>query len=81
MKILLIAVGKTAGKPLTAMIEDYVARLKHYTPFEMEIVPELKNTRGLTPMVQKQREGDLVVKRLRAGVGVVLLDEKGHELR
>lgn len=68
-------------KHLIALINDYTERVKHYMPFEMEVIPELKNTKALTPEQQKEREGELLQKQLREGDHVVLLDEGGKEYR
>ncbi len=81
MKLQLIVVGKTTSAPLDAMIRDYTGRLKHYLPFEMEVIPELKNTKTMTEEQQKAREGELIRKSLKEGDYVVLLDEGGRELR
>ena len=55
--------------------------MRHYLPFEMEVIPELKNTKALTADQQKSREGELIRKTLREGDHVVLLDEGGREFR
>lgn len=81
MKLHLILVGRTTDKHLIALTDDYVARLKHYVPFDVEIIPELKNTKALTPDEQRVREGELIRRSLREGDHVVLLDEGGEELR
>ena len=81
MKLHLLVVGKTTDKHLDALIQDYVGRVKHYMPFEMEVIPELKNAKALTFEQQKEREGELIVKSLRDGDYVVLLDEGGREFR
>lgn len=81
MKLLLLVVGKTTDRHLDALIQDYVARVKHYMPFDMEVIPELKNAKALTFEQQKEREGELIVKSLKDGDYVVLLDEGGRELR
>lgn len=81
MKVTFLVVGKTIDKHLTALIDDYAARLTHYVPFEMEVVPELKNAKALTPEQQKEREGELLLRSLREGDHVVLLDEGGREFR
>ena len=62
MKLQLIVVGKTTSAPLQGMISDYTSRLKHYIPFEMEVIPELKNTKALTPEQQKTKEGEAIRK-------------------
>ena len=81
MKVLFLVVGKTIDKHLNALIDDYVKRVTHYMPFAMEVIPELKNTKALTPEQQKEREGELIQKQLRDGDYVVLLDEGGKEFR
>lgn len=81
MKVQFIVVGKTIDKRLSALIDEYVARVKHYVPFEMEVIPELKNTKSMTVAQQKAREGELLRKALREGDHVVLLDEGGREFR
>lgn len=63
------------------MINDYEQRTKHYIPFEIEIIPELKNTKSLSTEQQKEKEGELICKSLQPGDYIVLLDEKGVEYR
>ena len=79
MKGVLIVVGKTTDKRFEAIIREYVERICHYIPFAVEVIPELKNTKGLSQEEQKQREGELIQKSLQAGDFVVLLDEHGSE--
>ena len=81
MKTILILVGKTTDKHFQASINDYVERIGHYMPFEIETIPELKNTKNLSEEQQKQAEGELILKKLKAGDEVVLLDEYGKEYR
>lgn len=80
MKILFLVVGKTNGKYFNEAIDDYRNRLKFYIPFEMEVIPELKNAKNLSFEQQKEKEADLILKSLQGGDHVVLLDEKGKEL-
>lgn len=79
MKIHLILIGKTDKEYLKTGIDIYVSRLKHYFPFEVEIIPDIKNTRNLSEEQQKEKEGDLILKALQPGDYVVLLDDKGKE--
>ena len=79
MKGVLIVVGKTTDKRFEAIVEEYAGRIRHYIPFAIEVVPELRNTKGLSQSEQKQREGELILKSLQAGDHVVLLDEHGSE--
>lgn len=79
MKILFLVVGKTNGSYFNEAIADYKNRLKFYIPFDMEVIPELKNAKSLSFEQQKEKEADLILKTLQSGDHVVLLDEKGKE--
>ena len=83
MKVTLLVVGKTTDPHIIALIDDYKRRLTHYLPFEMVVIPELKNAKNLTEEQQKQQEGELILKAVGKGATahVVLLDEHGCEYR
>ena len=81
MKTALILVGKTNDTHLQAIINDYAERITHYMPFEIIIIPELKNTKSLSEEQQKVREGELIMKQLTAQDTVILLDERGKQYR
>ena len=77
MKILLLFVGKTTQSFVEAGIAEFSDRLKHYIPFEIKIVPDLKNTGNLSFDQIKEKEGELIAKHLQQGDYIVLLDERG----
>lgn len=77
MKIELLTVGKTTDAYLQAGIDVYVNRLKHYIPFQLTELKDLKNTRKLTEEQIKQKEGELIMKLIQPGDWLVLLDERG----
>lgn len=79
MKIVLLAVGKTDVNYWKDALNDYRERLIHYIPFEMEIIPDIKNVKNMTEIQQKEKEGELILKYLQPGDHAVLLDEKGKE--
>lgn len=79
MKISLLVVGKTVEPYFVQGIEEYSKRLAHYVPFEMIVIPELRNTKSLSTDQQKEREADLILKALQPGDYIVLLDEHGKE--
>ena len=81
MKTVLLVVGKTVDKHLVALMEDYVERTKHYMTYDVEVIPDLKSTKNLSEEVQKEKEGELILKALQPGDYVVLLDEGGKEMR
>lgn len=77
MKTLLILVGKTTDKLYVTGINDYRDRINHYMPFDIHVIPELRNTRNLTEDQQKDKEGELILSLIQPGDTVVLLDEHG----
>lgn len=79
MKIKLLAIGKTDDKNLSALIQTYQNRLKHYIKFEFEIIPDLKNAKNLSEAQQKEKEGELLLKKLQPTDQVLLLDDKGKD--
>ena len=81
MKINLILTGKTTSKTFQAIIDDYSERVTHYIPFDVTVIPELKNTKALSQEQQKKAEGELIQKQLQDSDYVVLLDEHGKEFR
>lgn len=52
MKTTLLVVGRTVEQHFITAINDYVQRTKRYLSFEMEVIPELKNTKSLSMEVQ-----------------------------
>ena len=81
MKIKLLAIGKTDDSRLEGLIAEYQKRLGHYIKFELELIPDLKKAKHLSEKEQKQREGELILKRVTAADQLILLDEKGHQFR
>jgi len=80
MKIIVLMMGKTNVKPVAELITDYTNRLKHYISTEIIIIPELKNTKNLNEIEQKEKEGALILKHIDKTDEVILLDEKGKML-
>ncbi len=77
MKITLLVIGKTDAAYLREGIDIYLKRLKHYIPFEIDVIPDIKKARNLTADLQKQKEGELILSRLGAGKELHLFDEGG----
>ncbi len=78
MKITLLVIGKTDAGYFVDAITEYQKRLEHYIPFDIQIIPDLKNTKSLTVEQQKEKEGgELILKSIQPGDYIVLLDEKG----
>lgn len=79
MKITLLTVGKTDKDWIRQGIDVYTSRLKHYIPFSIVEIPELKNVSALSKEQIKTREGELILKNIRPADDVIILDEKGKE--
>lgn len=79
MKIKLLVIGKTDDKNLVQLIEKYQKRLQHYIKFQLEVIPDIKNSKNLSPHQQKEKEGELILSKLQNTDQLVLLDEKGKE--
>ena len=79
MKITLLTVGKTTNPHLIKLQDEYQNRLKFYIPFEMVVIPELKNTKSLSVSEQIEKEADMILKHIELNDKVVLLDEKGKQ--
>jgi 23S rRNA (pseudouridine1915-N3)-methyltransferase len=80
MKLVLIVIGKTEEDWANQALADYSSRLKHYLPFEMVILPDIKTVRHLTEQQIKQKEGEAILSWCKASDVVVLLDERGEQM-
>lgn len=79
MKIQLIVVGKTNQDFVRQGLDEFCMRLAHYFPFELEILPDIKNTKHLPAEQQKEKEGEIILRSFQSGDYIVLLDERGKE--
>lgn len=79
MKITLLTVGKTDRDWVRQGLDIYVSRLRHYIPFVLNEIPELKNVSALTKEQIKAKEGELILKNVRPTDDLILLDEHGKE--
>ena len=79
MKITLLTVGKTDKDWVKQGIDIYASRMKHYFPFSIVEIPELKNASSLSQEQIKTKEGELILKNIKPTDDVILLDERGRE--
>lgn len=79
MKVRVLFTGKTAEAWIRQGISKYADRIRHYVPFSLEELPDLKQTASLSEEQVKQREGETLLKALHAGDYLVLLDEHGGD--
>ena len=79
MKIALLTVGKTDVNWVKQGLDIYMSRLKHYIPFSITEIPELKNVSSLSKDQIKTKEGELILKNIKPTDDVILLDEHGKQ--
>lgn len=79
MNIKLIAIGKTDSAALQQLISTYEKRLVRYINFELQLLPDIKNSKSLTEELQKIKEGELILSNVESSHYLILLDERGKE--
>lgn len=79
MKITLISIGKTDEQYILEGIQKYLKRLKHYLAFSTVEIPDIKNVKNMSPVLQKEKEGKTMLKYIPKNAYVIILDEKGKE--
>lgn len=79
MNIKLIAVGKTDNPALQQLISTYEKRLSYYINFELQLLPDIKNSKSLSEEQQKIKEGELILSYVEPSHHFILLDERGKE--
>ena len=81
MTLELIVIGKTDSQEVAALVETYARRVNHYCKFSLTALPDLRDTKKLTPRQQATAEGAAILRQLSDGDYVALLDERGEEMR
>ncbi|MGB0887310.1 MAG: 23S rRNA (pseudouridine(1915)-N(3))-methyltransferase RlmH [Vicingaceae bacterium] len=79
MKVKLISIGKTDESYIKEGVNKYILRLKHYVSFEVLELKDVKLGKKSNQILQKEKEGDEIMKCISKSDFVVLLDEKGME--
>jgi len=79
MKLEMWVIGKTNARYLEEGIELYEKRVKKYLPFEIQVLPDIKNAGVLSALQLKDKEGEMVISRLKKDDFLILLDEKGQQ--
>ena len=77
MYTLLILVGKTNEPRIISLTEEYTKRINRYHRLDIQVIPELKNRGKISEKIQRQKEGAMVLEKLKTSDWVILLDEKG----
>ena len=74
-----MAVGRTSTGFVIEGIAEYSSRLKHYIPFSIQEIKDVKVSSGTGPDRQEQLEGEAVLSKIGLSDMLVLLDERGRE--
>ena len=78
MQLSLLVLGKTDSAQIETEIKRYESRLKHYLPFELRVIPDVRRGRKLTPEEQKRAEGIELLRYITPTDRVYLFDERGE---
>lgn len=81
MVIELVVVGKTDTAEIGALLTEYQKRVNRYVKFGIVTVPDARASKNRSPESVKKAEALLILKQVAAGDHLVLLDEKGGQLR
>jgi 23S rRNA (pseudouridine1915-N3)-methyltransferase len=81
MKITLLQTGKTTERYISDGVDEFSARIRRYSGFDIVTIPDLKNTKKMPQTEQKMKEGNKILQLLNNDDFVIILDEKGKEYR
>jgi len=79
MKIKLLVLGKTSENYIITGITEYEKRIKKYISYEMQVIPDLKNTKNLSQTLIKEREAEQLLNTFNNDDYIILLDEQGKQ--
>jgi len=77
MKIKLLLVGKTTDESIRRIEAEYEKRISRYCPFESVTIDNSAIRSGTEPQI-RQREGELILKKVAPADYLILLDERGR---
>jgi len=81
MKIALLQTGKTTDSNIADLADLYTNRIKKYTAFEILTVQDIKNTKNMPVQEHQAKEAGKILQFINDDDFVILLDERGKELR
>jgi 23S rRNA (pseudouridine1915-N3)-methyltransferase len=79
MKIEFWVIGKTSFPYLDEGNDIYLNRIKHYLPFQMTTISDIKNRKSLSEEQIKTKEGEIILSKLNTGDFLILMDERGKQ--
>ena len=78
MQLSLLVLGKTDSAQIETEIKRYESRLKHYLPFELRVIPDVRRGSKLTPEERKRAEGIELLRYITPTDRVYLFAERGE---
>ena len=81
MKLQFWSIGKAHESYVKEGVELFTKRITNYYPVEWNILSMPKNAATLSATDLKQKEGELVLQALQKDDYLVLLDERGKQLK
>lgn len=78
MKVALICIGKVRQRQVQELIDGYCARIGHYFPFALTVLPDVRMSHA-DALGQKEAEGQRLLAEVSTADTLVLLDERGKE--
>ena len=79
MKITLLTIGKSNFPFVKEGMAMYEKRITRYTQYERIEIPALSGTGSLSPIEVKEKEGELILKKIKPTDELILLDERGKK--
>ena len=79
MKISLYVIASTDDDYLKTGIKSYIEKVNRYYTFDYVEIPALKNIKNISFELQKDKEAEVILQKIKVSDYVILLDEKGKE--
>lgn len=79
MRITLLETGKTRDSFIREGVEIFKKRMHHYAPFAIETIPDIKSVKNMGMKEVQKEEGRQILKRVKPGDFMLLLDERGKD--
>lgn len=79
MKINCFCVGETAFSYINEGINEYDRRLQHFAAWGWTVLPNIKNAKNFSEAQLREKEGEMILKKLEESDFLVLLDERGKQ--
>jgi 23S rRNA (pseudouridine1915-N3)-methyltransferase len=80
MQIELWCIGKDQFDFVKKGIQEFSTRLKHYTSFKLVYINDVKRSSKESAGSIKDKEGEVILKKLKGNELLILLDENGKEM-